>query len=164
MENNNSFMKKIIWTLVIIFVIGLIVLLWLKLSSNPTLTPEQKTIIEETKKRIELTPKPVEEVSEVLSYSGTVQSININSQEFNILTIYGDKIVAYDDTTTFKTVTPETFSNTPTPPGTSVTEPTANQTVVSAETVEIGDQLKAVSLTNIRGLDRFKANTIFIIK
>jgi len=157
-------MKKVIWILIIIFVIGLIVLLWLRFSSGPTLTPEQKTIIEETKKRIELTPEPVEEVSEVLSYSGTVQSININRREFNILTIYGDKIVSYDDTTTFKLVPPIEFSDSPTPPGVLANEPPANQDIVSAETIEIGDQLKAVSLTNIRGLDRFKANTIFIIK
>ena len=150
------------------FIAAVVVLLllafWLILRvSKPELFENQPPKLE-VEKQLERLPALPEEPATVISYSGHIKALYPETNELLLLTSRGQKKVSYDNLTIFAVSQPLAASATPPPASPGPDLQTESQSAASLNDFQVGDFIRADSLTNIRGLAKFRASKITLIK
>ncbi|MFH0873499.1 MAG: hypothetical protein V1846_01515 [Candidatus Komeilibacteria bacterium] len=145
--------------LVIIAVVALAYWLWLAswFSSRLAQQPDWKS-------KILSAPQLPTETSIVLSYTGQIQRIDLKAGELTMVTAYGNKTIIFDEDTPIRQLKTQPL---PTRAPSAQQPPRTLETLSlpkTLTTIKAGDLIQASSLTDVRGLATFKANTIVVLQ
>ena len=145
--------------LVVIAVVALAYWLWLASWFTQRLANQP-----DWKNKILSAPTLPTEASIVLSYTGQIQRLDLKKGELTMITAYGEKKVTFTADTIVRQLNSQPL---PTRAPSAQEPPKPLDAITSVKTaadIRPGSLIQASSLTNIRGLATFKANTIVVLQ
>ena len=152
--------RQILIVVILLLTIAIIIFIFLSYRSRQIDSPAQ-----EFEAKIKDTPAIPSEPEVVTTYFGQIKKLDQENKLLTLVTLYGEKQAQFDQGTVVRELTRSTESSGP-PPLQPKEEDLFLKNVVQLSLADLteGQMVQVSSLTNIRGISKFRVDGITIIK